>query len=69
MEDKCSLEENGENIPRAVMSFYLWLILLMYFFKYQRESLPIVKRELNILLEDSGIHGIPMMFIGNKIDI
>ena len=35
----------------------------------KRDTLPIAKRELNLLLEDSEIHGIPMLIIGNKIDI
>ena len=38
-------------------------------FKFKRETLPIIKRELNILLDDNEIHGIPILFIGNKIDI
>ena len=37
--------------------------------KKQRDTITIVKRELNILLEDKEIHGIPMLFIGNKIDL
>ncbi len=44
----------------------LTIILLITF---KGETLPTVKREFNLILEDSELHNIPILFIGNKIDL
>ena len=35
----------------------------------QKESLSISKKELHLLLEDKDLNSIPILIIGNKIDI
>ena len=65
--NKFNIEVNGLNTLWELMLLFLLLIQLMFF--NQKDRIKTAKFELHRMFDNSNLKGIPLLVIGNKIDL
>ncbi|CAD8181823.1 unnamed protein product [Paramecium octaurelia] len=71
MNDKFNIDQRGAIMLKGVMQQYFFLILQIQTqqLEIKQASLGTSKKELHNLLDNKSLHNIPLLVIGNKIDV